>query len=64
MSPQEPHFGPHSTAKTNNKSTNPRKKVSSSTSAVAFASAYSDKTHLKKLIMIIIIFTSNRKTIK
>ena len=32
-------------------------------SDVAIASVYSEKTHMKMLIMIIIITTSNRKTI-
>ena len=48
-------FSPHSTAKTNDKSTNLRK-VSSGISDVAFASVHSEKTHLKKLIMIIIYY--------
>ena len=40
------------------------KMLSSYISVVAFASVYSEKTRLKKLmIMIIIIITSNRKTI-
>ena len=41
MSPQGPHFSPHSTAKT---STNLRKLVSSGISDVAFASVSSEKT--------------------
>ena len=39
------------------------KLVSSGTNDVAITSVHSEKTHLKKLIMIIIIITSNRKTI-
>ena len=35
--------------------------ISSGISDVAIASVYSEKTRLKKLIMIIIIITSNRK---
>ena len=59
-SPQGPHFSPHSTAKTNDKSTNLRRMVSSVTSVVAFISVNSEKTRLKKLmIMIIIIITRN-----
>ena len=37
--------------------------ISSGISDVAIASVYSEKTRLKKLIMIIIIITCNRKTI-
>ena len=59
MSPQGPHFSPHSTAKTNYKSTNLRK---NGISDVAFASVYSEKTHLKKLIMIIIIMNLSQET--
>ena len=41
MSPQGPDFSSHSTAKTNYKSTNIRKLVSSGISDVGFASVYS-----------------------
>ena len=37
--------------------------ISNGISDVAITSVYFEKTHLKKLIMIIIIITSNRKTI-
>ena len=43
-------FSPHSTAKTNYKSTNLRKN-DSGISDVAGASVHSEKTHLKKLMM-------------
>ena len=49
MSPQGPHFSPHSTAKTNDKST----MVSSGISDVVFASVHSEKTRLKKFIIIL-----------
>ena len=39
------------------------KLVASGISEVAIASVHSEKTRLKKMIMIIIIITSNRKTI-
>ena len=55
ISLQGPHFSPHSTAKTNDKSTNLRRIVSSGTSVVAFASVYSEKTRLKKLMIMITI---------
>ena len=51
MSSQRPQFSPHSTAKANDKNTNLRRNV--------FASVYSEKTRLKKLIMIIIIIMNN-----
>ena len=64
MSQQWPHFSPHSTAKTKDKSKNPRKNdMYSGISVVAFASVYSEKTHLKKLmIMIIIIMNLSQET--
>ena len=55
MSQQWPHF---SQAKANYKR---GKSVTSGISNVAIASVHSKKTRLKKLIMIIIISTSNRK---
>ena len=51
MSLQGPHFSPQSTAKINDKAQIPGRIVSSGTSAVVFASVYSEKTHLKKFIM-------------
>ena len=50
MSPQGPHFSAHSTAKTNNKSTNLRKNGMYGISDVVTTSVYSEKTQkLKKL---------------
>ena len=64
ISPQVPDFSPNSTAKTNDKSTNLGKNCTSSgTSVVAFTSVYSEKTHLKKLIMIIITMNKSQETI-
>ena len=63
MSPQEPHLSPHSTAKSNDKSINRRRMASIGISDVVTASVYSEKTRLKKLMIMIIIITSNRKTI-
>ena len=52
---QGPHFSAPSTTKTKDKS---RRMICSGISVVAFASVYSEKTRLKKLmIMIIIIIT-------
>ena len=63
MSLQRPHFSPHSTAKTKDKSTNLRNNASIGISDVVTASVYSEKTCLKKCKMIMIInVTSNRKT--
>ena len=57
MSPQGPHFSHYSTAKTNFKKPNRRKIgiLSSGISVVTFASVYSEKTRLKKLMIMIII---------
>ena len=64
MSQQGPYFSSHrKEVKANDKSTNLRKMVSSGINGVDFSSVYSEKTHLKKMIMITIIITSNRKTI-
>ena len=59
MSKQRRHFILNNTAKTNDKSTNLRKNDISGISDVVIASVYSEKTSLKKLIMIIFIITSN-----
>ena len=56
MSQQEPHFSPHSKAKANNKILG--RMVSSGISHVAFASVYSEKTSLKKCLIMIIMITS------
>ena len=58
MSPQGPHFSPHSTVKTNDKSTNLRK---NGISDVVTASVYSEKTRLKKLMMKMIIIRKKRR---
>ena len=63
MSQQGPQFSPHSKAKAIYKSTNPRKLVTNGISDVVFASVYSEKTRLKKCLIMITIITSNRKTI-
>ena len=55
MSQQRPHFSQHSKAKTNYKAQISGKLVSSGISDVAIASVHSDKTRMKKMIMIIII---------
>ena len=52
MNPQGPHFSAHSTAKTNDKSTNLRKNVISD---VLTTSVYLEKTRLKKLMSIMIM---------
>ena len=49
---QGPHFSPHSTAKINDKSTLLRKNGLSGKSEVVIASVYSEKTRLKKLMII------------
>ena len=61
MSQQGPYFSPHSKAKANDKSTNLRKNVSSCISDVEFALVYSEKTRLKKMIMIIIIMNLSQE---
>ena len=65
MSPQGPHFSPHSTAKPTMKAQFSGKMASIGISDVVTASVNSEKTHTKKCMMIIIIIitTSNRKTI-
>ena len=52
MSPQVPHFSPHSTAKTNAKAQISGIMASIGISDVVTASVYSEKTHLKKLMLI------------
>ena len=52
MSPLRPHSSPHSIAKTNDRSTNLRKNgVYIGISDVVTASLYSEKTRMKKLLM-------------
>ena len=63
MSPQGPHFSPHSTAKTNDKSINLRKNgIYWYTSDIVTVSVYSEKTRLKKLMKIIIMNKSLETT--
>ena len=61
MSQQGPHFSPHSKAKANYKSKNLRKLVTSGISDVAIASVHSEKTRLKKIIMILNHLLVNEK---
>ena len=51
MSQQGPHFSPHSKAKANDKGTISGTMVSSGISDIAFTSVYSEKTRLKKLMI-------------
>ena len=62
MSQEGPHFSPHSKAKANYKSTYLRKLESSGISDVATVSVHSEKTRMKKcmMIMIIIIIIMNK----
>ena len=55
MSQQGPQFSPHSKAKANDRAQISGRMVSSGISDVAIASVHSEKTHMKKMIMIIII---------
>ena len=55
MSQQWPHFSPCSKGKANYKRKISGKLVTSGISDVVIASVHSEKTHLKKMIMIIII---------
>ena len=65
MSQQGPHFSPHSKAKSQFKSIKSGKLVTSGLSVVAFTLVYSEKTHMKKLMnMIIIIITEKPFTSK
>ena len=63
MSQQGPHFVDTVKLKPIIKAQISGKLVTSGISDVSTASVHSEKTRLKKLIMIIIIITSNRKTI-
>ena len=56
---QGPHFSPHGTAKPIIKSQMSGKLVSSGISDVVFASVSSEKTRLKKLMIMIIIMLMN-----
>ena len=62
MSQQGPHFSPHSKAKANYKAQISGKLVTSGISDVATASVHSEKTRMKKcmMIMIIIIIIMNK----
>ena len=59
MSPQGPHFSAHCTAKTNDKSTNLMACIG--ISDIVIISVYSEKTHLKKLMMIMIIIINGKR---
>ena len=59
MSPKGPHFSAHSTAKTNDKSTISGRMACIGISDVVTASVYLDKTHLKKMMMIVIMNKSH-----
>ena len=65
MSQHGPHFSPCSKAKAIYKSKISGKLVTNGINDVAFASVYSEKTRLKKCLIMIIIITStcNRNTI-
>ena len=63
MSQQGPHFSPHSTAKTDDKSTNLRKNGIFGINDVVKASVYSEKARLKKLMMIRIMNKSQEMTV-
>ena len=63
MSPQRPHFSPHSTAKTTIKAQISGKMSSIGISDVVTTSIYSEKTRLKKFIMIMIINKSQETTV-
>ena len=57
MSSQGPHFSPHSTAKTNDKSTISGRMASIGITDVMTASVYSEKIHLKKLMIMMKIIS-------
>ena len=58
-SPQGPHFSPHGTTKPIIKAQMSGKLVSSGISDIVFASVSSEKTRLKKLMIMIIIMLTN-----
>ena len=60
MSQQGPHFSPHSKVKPIIKAQISGKLVAIGLSDLATASVHSEKTHLKKLIMIIIIIITEK----
>ena len=62
MSQQGPHFSPHSKAKTKDKAKISGRTVSSGTSDVVTTSLYSEKTCLKKLMIMIIIMIKSQET--
>ena len=61
MSQPRPHFSPHSTAKIN-KSTFLRRMVSSGISDVVITTVYSENTHLKNLMKMVIIISNTKTT--
>ena len=62
MSPLGPHYSPHSTTKSNGNSTNLGRMASIGISDVVIDSVYSEKTRLKKLMMIMIMNKSQERT--
>ena len=61
---QGPHFSPHSTAKPRIKAQISGRMICNGISVVAFASVYSEKTRLKKMVIMIIIITEKPFTCK
>ena len=61
--PPGPHFSIHSTAKTNDKSTISERMASIGISDVVTASVYSEKTRLRKLMMIMIMNKSQEMAV-
>ena len=55
--PARASFSPHSSAKTNDKSNSSGRMVSSGINDVVIASVHSEKTHLKKLMIIMTMMT-------
>ena len=62
MSQQKTHFSPHSKAKANYKAQISGKLVKNCISDVAIASVHSEKTRLKKMVMIIISMNKSQET--
>ena len=60
ISQQGPQFSPHSNAKAKIKAQISGRMLSSSTSDVAFASVYSEKTRMKKCLIMIIMIIMNK----
>ena len=62
MSQQRPHFSPHSKAKANYKTHISGKLVTSGINDVAIVSVHSEKTCMKKMIMIIISMKKSQES--